>query len=880
MNPAAGPFPGGVGDNEQLYVEITLSNGTILGGGWIELSAANLSTLQTYTAPTGAGAATPGHAQPQPLTFKFLPGAIEPTLLQMEGAGSLISQIEIAGFKGGAGGPLIDDYRLKTAHIASSDRNVGSNGTTFTTTFNYTDIESLHNDYNSQTAPPSQTITGWNFLTNVADISLSPATAPTIADVNAHLAPIGTGEGLSTTYYLTFTTANGATFAGDGSPLYQISSFDASALTTARTSFSPIAFTLASNQLTTALDQDLAAGTALTEVNLFGYTNLGNGSTVQVLRDAYKLDGLTSDTVDAATGAHTLSVSFGGVVDTSIPLNLNQTQGNPVVGGWNVVANKSDVNPNQSLDASGGVGVPITLPPLNPAQAVSSGLSNDTLYLKLEDAQGAALGGGWIALQDASFKLTNAINVTLPSGGGAKAQFQPLTLTFAAGTLEPTLLQMEASGAGFSQIDVAAFAPDSKGVSTLVDDYRFNFAELTGSDHSVVNGVPTITYNLVYSGEQSAYFTENANGALKPSIQGWNEQTSASNLTFDTSALPTTQSAVQNLLAATSTGEGLNGPACFCAGARLLTERGEVAVEALRVGDRLITVSGEARPVIWMGRRRYDCAGDPHPELIWPVVVERGALGDDAPARDLWLSPEHCLYVENRLVQVKRLVNGASVRQVACDRVDYWHVELERHDAIFAEGLAAETFLDAGNRANFESADVVTLHPRFAPKSLADACAAFLEAGAPLTALRARLAERAATLGYQWEGEPDLHVRADGVRIEPIALPQRRWAFVLPPTTRSAALISRVWRPAWADPASGDDRQLGVCVSALQVDGRDLRLDDAGLAEGWNGFERDHGHRWTTGAAQLPVGARLIVVELRAAGRYLRRAEPRAARRA
>ena len=33
--------------------------------------------------------------------------------------------------------------------------------------------------------------------------------------------------------------------------------------------------------------------------------------------------------------------------------------------------------------------------------------------------------------------------------------------------------------------------------------------------------------------------------------------------------------------------------------------------------------------------------------------------------------------------------------------IEYFHVELDRHDVLFAEGLAAESYLDTGNRGLF-----------------------------------------------------------------------------------------------------------------------------------------------------------------------------------
>ncbi len=153
---------------------------------------------------------------------------------------------------------------------------------------------------------------------------------------------------------------------------------------------------------------------------------------------------------------------------------------------------------------------------------------------------------------------------------------------------------------------------------------------------------------------------------------------------------------------------------CFAAGTRILTPNGLVAVEALAVGDRVVTVSGTAQPIQWIGWRRVDCRRHPNPEAVWPVRIKAGAFAPGCPERDVFLSPDHAVYVDGVLIPVRHLLNGRSLRQMRVKSVTYYHVELARHDVVLAEGLPAETFLDTGNRSAFANAPgVVTLHPDF-----------------------------------------------------------------------------------------------------------------------------------------------------------------------
>ena len=144
--------------------------------------------------------------------------------------------------------------------------------------------------------------------------------------------------------------------------------------------------------------------------------------------------------------------------------------------------------------------------------------------------------------------------------------------------------------------------------------------------------------------------------------------------------------------------------ACYAEGTRIRTDRGEVAVEALRVGQLVWTVGGEAVPIRWIGCSDIDCRRHPRPAEVWPVRVQAGAFGEDRPHRELWLSPDHAVYVEGVLIPIRYLVNGASISQRRRDQVRYYHIETAKHEVLLAEGLPCESFLDTGNRAAFASA--------------------------------------------------------------------------------------------------------------------------------------------------------------------------------
>jgi cyclophilin family peptidyl-prolyl cis-trans isomerase len=200
-------------------------------------------------------------------------------------------------------------------------------------------------------------------------------------------------------------------------------------------------------------------------------------------------------------------------------------------------------------------------------------------------------------------------------------------------------------------------------------------------------------------------------------------------------------------------------PPCFAASTRIATSRGEVSVEALRVGDEVSTQLGGPARINWLGHRRIDCHRHIKPQSVWPVRIRVGAFAPGQPARDLFLSPEHAVFVDGILIPIRHLINGRTILQEAREKISYWHVELERHDVICAEGLPCETYLDTGNRSVFANAErVVQLFPDFALDSAceliweASGCAPLRIEGPEVARVVARLGRRATRLGYAAAG--------------------------------------------------------------------------------------------------------------------------------
>jgi Hint domain len=145
---------------------------------------------------------------------------------------------------------------------------------------------------------------------------------------------------------------------------------------------------------------------------------------------------------------------------------------------------------------------------------------------------------------------------------------------------------------------------------------------------------------------------------------------------------------------------------CFLAGTYIRTPDGELAIEELSRGDLVMTADGRFAPVAWIGRRSVRKAFA-DPQRVLPIRIKANALGDQVPSRDLLLSPDHAILVDDVLIQAGALPNMTSiVRETnVAETFTYYHVELDDHSLIFAENTPAETFIDNVDRLAFDNWD-------------------------------------------------------------------------------------------------------------------------------------------------------------------------------
>lgn len=256
-------------------------------------------------------------------------------------------------------------------------------------------------------------------------------------------------------------------------------------------------------------------------------------------------------------------------------------------------------------------------------------------------------------------------------------------LSFWIGDIDHTI---SSSGAdAIDQIEIIAYAPD--GV-TLIDASDIQFSSV-GSNVITSNfgGVATISAGL------DAVAIDAAEGSVQVNIPvpvgrlevvyyngGTGPQAvSLSDFSFDSIPL---------------------APSCFVAGTLITTPRGKVPVDSLAVGDMVMTAQNGAMPIRWIGHRRFAAKG-----ALAPVCIPAGTLGNQ---RDLLVSPMHRLAISGFavealftlgevLVPAQALLGSDGVYRKTGGEVTYYHILLDSHQLLYAEGAQAESLYLGGD---------------------------------------------------------------------------------------------------------------------------------------------------------------------------------------
>ena len=134
-------------------------------------------------------------------------------------------------------------------------------------------------------------------------------------------------------------------------------------------------------------------------------------------------------------------------------------------------------------------------------------------------------------------------------------------------------------------------------------------------------------------------------------------------------------------------------PICFAAGTMILTPAGEVPVETLRPGDRVCTADNGPQRLLWSGGHAFGKSQLAAWPRARPVLIPAGRYGARRP---LLVSQQHgILCGDAGLIRARHLcdIPGSGARIAAGKRRGrYIHLLFERHQIIFADGVASESF--------------------------------------------------------------------------------------------------------------------------------------------------------------------------------------------
>jgi hypothetical protein len=147
------------------------------------------------------------------------------------------------------------------------------------------------------------------------------------------------------------------------------------------------------------------------------------------------------------------------------------------------------------------------------------------------------------------------------------------------------------------------------------------------------------------------------------------------------------------------------GASCFLKGTKIAIPSGLRRVEDLQIGDEILTLSG-CKLIKWIGYRKF--TKEKHKawqHSVMPIHVAPFAINDHSPCADLYLSPMHCIFFNDVLIPVKYLINGTSIAQgtpSGASTIEYYHIELDTHEVLYAEGALVESFIEeCSERENF-----------------------------------------------------------------------------------------------------------------------------------------------------------------------------------
>lgn len=254
--------------------------------------------------------------------------------------------------------------------------------------------------------------------------------------------------------------------------------------------------------------------------------------------------------------------------------------------------------------------------------------------------------------------------------------------------------------------DGTTLTPTSSYGGFPLDEFVFdtnNDDNIDSVDYYQDSTFPYSGYTISINGNEYALFVDNIGYYYIPYDQN-----------FENISLLQFQPVTQTI---TKTGDDAVVANCYLTGTLIATPEGERAIETLQPGDFVALSGGGTSAVRWVARQEIaaEAVNLSLPEDRLPIRIEAGALGPGVPHTDLTVSAGHGMVLDGMIVNASALVNGAGIRFLRADemprRFTYWHVELDQHSVLLANGAPSESYVDYTARQTYDNyADYIELH--------------------------------------------------------------------------------------------------------------------------------------------------------------------------
>lgn len=169
---------------------------------------------------------------------------------------------------------------------------------------------------------------------------------------------------------------------------------------------------------------------------------------------------------------------------------------------------------------------------------------------------------------------------------------------------------------------------------------------------------------------------------------------------------------------------------CFTRGMSFSSRQGPCLIEHLDPGDLILTDAGTYKPILWIGSRRISGSSLAANPKLRPVRITSGSLGDGLPVRDLLVSRQHRMLIRSGIAERMFGVPEVLVPAIkltalpgiyvddAVEEVEYFHILLEQHEVIIAEGCATESLFTGSHAlaslATEAREEILTIFPELA----------------------------------------------------------------------------------------------------------------------------------------------------------------------